>query len=709
MSDLTQWLYKRSHAITSATTLINYQVKVIVNYSSGTSSGDTVYLDGKCKVDFGDIRFTDSNEDELSYWIESISGTLATIWVKVPSINTTTIWIYYGNESASTTSSGDTTFILFDHFDGSSINLLKWTVEKKGSASAIAQVNGSSILQLSGANGITSSANLISVSTFAQPFILEIREQINTTNGAYADTSFGLTTTLQDLDGVGTNWWNTSLGNSYIFTPGYNSNGAMFRSPLGLAYVSYGNMSGRIFPTANTYYRNKYIKTPTGIQFIRDGTTYGSANDTTYTGPFHICLNQGEYSGGSSYAGYRYIDYILVRNYSATEPTHGEWSEEQLVASYPLYITITPTCGTEPLSVSYTLYIRNALNNFILNFGDSNTYIGDDVTNFSTTHEYDTPGTYTVWAEGYNDFATHVYYEIPYGVTVSSQVVTTSFTYNQSNNMVQFTDTSTGSVNEWYWTFGDGSYSYEQNPHHMYTSIGTYTVTLYSSNQYQYGLYSIEIPVSTFTYVYPPVPNFKPACLNVITDDLPCSVQFTDLSFPTTGCTYYWTFGDTSTSTSQNPLHSYASLGVYDVSLTVTNDYGSSTITYEDCIKIHNEAKIFKENLTYNDEFSTFGIMLFIETPTYSDIFIKAKVFTDNCYYTQGEFPSDPGIDEYCNLSFYTNINEYCETLFDNVTDYLKRTVIDPVMSVLGFQKLKMKEFTETVYYDDVLSLEPPT
>jgi hypothetical protein len=325
------WDYKREHSLTSATELTDYQVKILVSYSSGTSSGDTVYLDGKCKADFGDIRFADSDNNELSYWIESVSGTLATIWVKIPTINTTTIWIYYGNESASTTSSGDTTFILFDHFDGSSINSSKWTVEKKGSASAIAQVNGSSILQLSGENGVSSSANLISVSTFAQPFVLEIQEQITVTNGAYAGTSFGLTTTLQDSDNAGSNWWITILGNSYAFTTaGYNSKGVMFRSPLGGIYVSFGLMSGKIFPAANTYYRNRYIKTSTGIQFIRDGISYGTATDATYTGPFYICINQGEDSGGSSYAGYRYIDYILVRNYSATEPTHGEWSEEIL-------------------------------------------------------------------------------------------------------------------------------------------------------------------------------------------------------------------------------------------------------------------------------------------------------------------------------------------------------------------------------------------
>ncbi len=43
---------------------------------------------------------------------------------------------------------------------------------------------------------------------------------------------------------------------------------------------------------------------------------------------------------------------------------------------------------------------------------------------------------------------------------------------------VQFTDRSTVSVRAWNWTFGDGGTSAVQNPTHVYSSLGTYTVTL---------------------------------------------------------------------------------------------------------------------------------------------------------------------------------------------------------------------------------------
>ena len=43
---------------------------------------------------------------------------------------------------------------------------------------------------------------------------------------------------------------------------------------------------------------------------------------------------------------------------------------------------------------------------------------------------------------------------------------------------VQFTDQSTGPITNWYWDFGDGGTSSEQNPLHTYSEMGDYTVSL---------------------------------------------------------------------------------------------------------------------------------------------------------------------------------------------------------------------------------------
>ena len=59
------------------------------------------------------------------------------------------------------------------------------------------------------------------------------------------------------------------------------------------------------------------------------------------------------------------------------------------------------------------------------------------------------------------------------------------FTYSPVNptplDTVVFTDISTdedGSVVDWYWEFGDGVTSAEQNPTHQYADDGTYYVNL---------------------------------------------------------------------------------------------------------------------------------------------------------------------------------------------------------------------------------------
>jgi PKD repeat protein len=69
-----------------------------------------------------------------------------------------------------------------------------------------------------------------------------------------------------------------------------------------------------------------------------------------------------------------------------------------------------------------------------------------------------------------------------------SQAPVASFTANPTSGVVpltvQFTDTSTHGPTSWAWDFGDGGTSASQNPQHIYTTAGIYTVTLAVSNSY---------------------------------------------------------------------------------------------------------------------------------------------------------------------------------------------------------------------------------
>jgi hypothetical protein len=53
------------------------------------------------------------------------------------------------------------------------------------------------------------------------------------------------------------------------------------------------------------------------------------------------------------------------------------------------------------------------------------------------------------------------------------------FTYTKTGTTVQFTDTSTGPLAvQWFWQFGDGQWSFAQNPVHPYSNPGRYTVEM---------------------------------------------------------------------------------------------------------------------------------------------------------------------------------------------------------------------------------------
>ncbi|WP_321421008.1 chitobiase/beta-hexosaminidase C-terminal domain-containing protein [uncultured Methanobacterium sp.] len=77
--------------------------------------------------------------------------------------------------------------------------------------------------------------------------------------------------------------------------------------------------------------------------------------------------------------------------------------------------------------------------------------------------------------------------------------------------------------------------------------------------------------------------NFTATVTNSETD--PLTVQFTDTSSGLVD-SWLWDFGDGTTSTDQNPVHTFTKLGVYTVSLTVTGPYYNSTVTMKDLFNI---------------------------------------------------------------------------------------------------------------------------
>jgi PKD repeat protein len=142
---------------------------------------------------------------------------------------------------------------------------------------------------------------------------------------------------------------------------------------------------------------------------------------------------------------------------------------------------------------------------------------------------------------------------------------------------VNFIDQSTNSPFSWLWDFGDYNTSTDQNANHIYTTPGTYNVSLTVTNAHgtntltEVNYITVNpVPVAAFTHT--------PA-----SGTIPLQVDFTDQSQygPTS---WSWTFGDGGTSASQNPSHIYNEPNLYTVTLTASNAYGSSVVTKTACI-----------------------------------------------------------------------------------------------------------------------------
>jgi len=123
--------------------------------------------------------------------------------------------------------------------------------------------------------------------------------------------------------------------------------------------------------------------------------------------------------------------------------------------------------------------------------------------------------------------------------------------------------------NQWFWSFGDGYTSTEENPAHTYTEEGDYAVSLQVINA---GGCTTTLHKNQFIKIRKPVVQFDKAdgggCIPYTFQPLP-QVNAVD---SVTG--YLWDFGNGSTSTDPLPSTLYADSGTYTVKLFVTTSDG---------------------------------------------------------------------------------------------------------------------------------------
>ncbi len=151
--------------------------------------------------------------------------------------------------------------------------------------------------------------------------------------------------------------------------------------------------------------------------------------------------------------------------------------------------------------------------------------------------------------------------------------VIASFTATMGNASMLFQSTSQGDIEEWVWSFGDGTGGTGENIAH-YFEPGTYTVclTVYSACDSTSDTYCEEITVegcppcvSYFDFVQDPNDVYTFYFNNVPVDSI---------------AGYLWEFGDGTTSDEQLPSHTYTEEGTYEVCLTVYSSCSYCADTY---------------------------------------------------------------------------------------------------------------------------------
>ncbi|MFK7808980.1 MAG: PKD domain-containing protein, partial [Saprospiraceae bacterium] len=204
-------------------------------------------------------------------------------------------------------------------------------------------------------------------------------------------------------------------------------------------------------------------------------------------------------------------------------------------------------------------------------FGDGNSSIDPN-----PVHTYDTDGTYTVILTATNDCGSTTATETVVIVTTPTAGFTADNTTGCAPLTVNFSDNSSDNTTGWLWTFTGGTpeTSTDQNPTVVFDAPGTYAVTLQASNAAGTNTAS---ETGFITVLDGPSADFT----STQTD---ATLEFTNTS--SNADTYSWDFGDGNGSAMENPTHTYTMSGVFIVTLTATNDCGSTTATEEVTISL---------------------------------------------------------------------------------------------------------------------------
>jgi gliding motility-associated-like protein len=287
-----------------------------------------------------------------------------------------------------------------------------------------------------------------------------------------------------------------------------------------------------------------------GSTSLLQNPTYTYSSDGTYNVTLLVLSTDGSLSCSSSITNPVTIYPNPISNF--TNPSIGCVNSD---------ITFTNLSSISPPS---------QIINYVWNFGDN---IVSNVPN--PTHTYTSTNTFNITLTSTSNFGCVSTFQNSIVINPLSVV---SFLPNSGSGCppltLDFIDQSSGVINSWNWSFGDGAFSNLQNPQHTYNTTGVYQVTLQVT--------TINGCVSTSNsptmVMVHPTPTSIFSVYPIELDEYNPVVNLENYSIGASS--YIWNFGDGTYSTLSNPQHSYNYSGSFIIELEVENQFGCLDTSY---------------------------------------------------------------------------------------------------------------------------------
>ncbi|MGG9972708.1 PKD domain-containing protein [Ferruginibacter sp. SUN002] len=319
-------------------------------------------------------------------------------------------------------------------------------------------------------------------------------------------------------------------------------------------------------------------KAPLTVNFTNSSTSantykwyFGDGDSSTVADPVHIYTKTGVFNVT-----------LIATNSSGCADTIRKTGLVQIVKPKLRMLGLPDSsCAPFTKTFAYAEQEIDIWNNYKWDFGD-----GTTSTLKTPTHTYTDPGVYTVSLSAITTDGCTDTVVMGSAIRVSTKP-TPGFDADREACAIipiQFADQTVGEVTRWLWDFGDGATSIQKDPKHQYSDTGYFDIKLKVWN----GGCVDSLQIDSFIYIKAPIANF----------DVPvnCSNSFervfTDKSIGAD--TWNWDFGDGTTSTEQNPVHTYTNEGSYLVTLVVYNiQTGCDYTTTKEVIILNSKANFY--------------------------------------------------------------------------------------------------------------------